>query len=62
MLIQDRDWRKIRDQFSSAEKAKLRDAVTGSSICPSGNFVNEKALHNDLRIKLLSALKVEPKL
>lgn len=45
------------NQIRKAEKARLREARTGSVICPPGNSIDEWALPMELREKLRKLLK-----
>ena len=36
VLVRERDWVLIKDQFTEEEKVELRHAVTAEVICPPG--------------------------
>jgi hypothetical protein len=57
MLIQNRIWDKIRDQFSDAEKDALRKAIQGEAICPRGWVLDPDRLDTGLREKAKAAMK-----
>ena len=57
MFISDKRWEGIRDQFSEEEKAQLRKAVTGETICPRGFSIDETRLDVALEFKILQAVK-----
>lgn len=57
MIIRSEDWERIRAQFSEPEKAQLRKAVTGETICPRGWCVEDERIPVPLFNKLYAALK-----
>jgi hypothetical protein len=59
MLIRDEMWDRIRDQFTKAEKQKLRATVTGTTICPRGWTIDAEQLEDPLRNKLNAAIEKE---
>ncbi len=59
MLIREEMWDRIRDQFTEAEKEKLRATVTGTTICPRGWTMDVAQLEEPLAEKLRLAIKKE---
>jgi hypothetical protein len=57
MLVRDSTWTAIREQFSETEKAELRKAVTGETICPRGFSLEVTNLPAALAEKLGAAIK-----
>jgi hypothetical protein len=57
MLIRDSEWQEIRLRFSEQEKAELREAVTGETICPRGFNIDPDELDADMHRKLKNALE-----
>ena len=57
MLLENRTWDKIREQFSEDEKMLLRAAVTGEVFCPwRGWVLDPDRLEAELRKKIEGAL------
>jgi len=56
ILITDRTWERIREQFSEEEKKELRSAFAGEVICPRGITVDESRLAQELAAKLKLAM------
>jgi hypothetical protein len=59
MFLRDEMWDRIRDQFSEAEKVKLRATVVGVSICPKACTIAEEKLEPELHEKLKTAIERE---
>lgn len=60
MIIRSEDWEHIRARFTEEEKAQLRRAVTGETLCPRGWTVEDERIPAPLFNKLYAALK-EPR-
>lgn len=56
MLIRTTCWSAIRDQFTEDEKAALRAATTGETICPPGITLDPIKLDAELEQKLTRAV------
>jgi len=56
MRIPNQIWKRVRDQFSDAEKVCLQAACEGESICPPALLIDVESLHADLRHKLEAAI------
>lgn len=52
MYIRDSQWQDIRQQFSEEEKAQLREALVGETLCPRGFHINEDGMLTGLLAKL----------
>lgn len=61
MIISDRVWMRIRDQFSEDEKVALRSVITGDVLCPAGVEIDANRLEAGLADKLTQALLAEPR-
>lgn len=53
----DKEWEKIRDQFSDQEKDELRSAISSQVLCPPIVFIDTEKLSEALRTKLAAALR-----
>jgi hypothetical protein len=42
----------VREWFDEGDKAQLNSAITGESICPRGNMIDETTLKPELRAKI----------
>lgn len=40
MVVKEEDWERIREHFSEEEKAALRKAIIGETICPKGWMID----------------------
>jgi hypothetical protein len=56
MIIRHEDWKRISGHFTEVEKARLREAVTGETICPRGCTVDEGQV-SDLLSKIRKLLE-----
>jgi hypothetical protein len=53
VIIRDAVWKRIREQFSAAEKAALNKTVTGEGLWPRGIVIDESRLAPELREKIM---------
>lgn len=58
MIIRASVWVKVRDSFTEQEKADLRAAKTGDTICPRGAVLDLNMLSPDLKEKLFESHQV----
>lgn len=52
MILRKEVWEKIREHFSDDEKATLRSAVSGETVCPAGVVLDAEKLDAGLANKL----------
>ena len=52
ILLTDKTWARIRENFTEDEKQSLRDQCVGETICPKGIIISDVQLDQKLSIKI----------
>lgn len=55
MIITDTLWYRVRARFTEEEKAQLRSAAVGQTICPPGVVIDESSVSSELLSRLQDA-------
>lgn len=58
-MVNLRDWKFIRHNFSQAEKDSLNKAIIGEVLCPPGVYISLDKISNELHDKLVKLIEEE---